>query len=121
MLRTCNIVRIAHFPVLRKDGALRRDDGRWTGDGGRGTGAGRGNWAWIASRGSQRRRTAPGNHPAACGRHPSTEGIRTRVWTGLHRCKPSQPTSNPYPLCGGVPPQGRGGSPRRARHLIFDI
>ncbi|MDR0937191.1 MAG: hypothetical protein LBM98_10960 [Oscillospiraceae bacterium] len=22
-----------------------------------------------------------GNHPAACGRHPSTEGIRTWVWT----------------------------------------
>ncbi|MDR0936297.1 MAG: hypothetical protein LBM98_06420 [Oscillospiraceae bacterium] len=44
---------------------------------------------------SQRRRTAPGrgqdvgrvrarrgeNHPAACGRHPTTEGIRTWVWT----------------------------------------
>ncbi|MDR0935599.1 MAG: hypothetical protein LBM98_02830 [Oscillospiraceae bacterium] len=28
---------------------------------------------------------------------------------------------NPYPLCGGVPPQRRGGSPRRARYLIFDI
>jgi hypothetical protein len=26
-----------------------------------------------------------GNHPAACGRHPSTEGIRTRVWTGVVR------------------------------------
>ncbi|MDR0935927.1 MAG: hypothetical protein LBM98_04510 [Oscillospiraceae bacterium] len=25
------------------------------------------------------------------------------------------PTSNPYPLCGGVPPQRRGGFPRRAR------
>ncbi|MDR0937186.1 MAG: hypothetical protein LBM98_10935 [Oscillospiraceae bacterium] len=31
MLRTCTIVRIAGVPVLRKDGALRRDGGRWTG------------------------------------------------------------------------------------------
>ncbi|MDR0935755.1 MAG: hypothetical protein LBM98_03625 [Oscillospiraceae bacterium] len=33
LLRTCNIVRIAGLPVLRKDGALRRDGGRtgvWT-------------------------------------------------------------------------------------------
>ncbi|MDR0937130.1 MAG: hypothetical protein LBM98_10655 [Oscillospiraceae bacterium] len=45
MLRTCNALRIAHFPVLRKDGALRRDGGRWTWDGGRRTvDGGRGTW-----------------------------------------------------------------------------
>ncbi|MDR0936958.1 MAG: hypothetical protein LBM98_09780 [Oscillospiraceae bacterium] len=31
MLRTCNLVRIASVPVLRKDGALRRDGGRGKG------------------------------------------------------------------------------------------
>ncbi|MDR0936813.1 MAG: hypothetical protein LBM98_09045 [Oscillospiraceae bacterium] len=31
MLRTCNVLRIASVPVLRKDGARRRDEGR-TGD-----------------------------------------------------------------------------------------
>ncbi|MDR0937363.1 MAG: hypothetical protein LBM98_11855 [Oscillospiraceae bacterium] len=51
LLRTCNILRIAGLPVLRNDGALRRDVGRRTVDVGRG--AGRGYWAWIASRGSQ--------------------------------------------------------------------
>ncbi|MDR0935761.1 MAG: hypothetical protein LBM98_03660 [Oscillospiraceae bacterium] len=51
MLRTCNIVRIASVPVLRKDGALRRDVGR--------TGV--------------TPRTARGNHPGAT-RHPSQEG-----------------------------------------------
>ncbi|MDR0935603.1 MAG: hypothetical protein LBM98_02850 [Oscillospiraceae bacterium] len=30
MLRTCNVLRIASVPVLRKDGALRRDGGRWS-------------------------------------------------------------------------------------------
>ncbi|MDR0936454.1 MAG: hypothetical protein LBM98_07245 [Oscillospiraceae bacterium] len=34
----------------------------------------------LVSRRSQRRRTAPGNHPAACGRHPSTEGIGVWTW-----------------------------------------
>ncbi|MDR0936907.1 MAG: hypothetical protein LBM98_09520 [Oscillospiraceae bacterium] len=48
LLRTCNLVRIAGLPVLRKDGAPRRDGGRRTVDG-----AGRGCWAWIASHGSQ--------------------------------------------------------------------
>ncbi|MDR0936871.1 MAG: hypothetical protein LBM98_09340 [Oscillospiraceae bacterium] len=32
-----------------------------------------------------------------------------------HPARITQPTSKPYPLCGGVPPQGRGGFPRRAR------
>ncbi|MDR0937609.1 MAG: hypothetical protein LBM98_13115, partial [Oscillospiraceae bacterium] len=49
LLRACNVVRIAGLPVLRKDGqgnalpcsgAKRRNRGR-------------GDWAWIASRGSQ--------------------------------------------------------------------
>ncbi|MDR0936647.1 MAG: hypothetical protein LBM98_08210 [Oscillospiraceae bacterium] len=30
MLRTCNVLRIASVPVLRKDGARRRDAGRRT-------------------------------------------------------------------------------------------
>ncbi|MDR0937663.1 MAG: hypothetical protein LBM98_13390 [Oscillospiraceae bacterium] len=38
MLRTCNVVRIAGFPALRKDGARRRDGGRGTGDGAPGRG-----------------------------------------------------------------------------------
>ncbi|MDR0935764.1 MAG: hypothetical protein LBM98_03675 [Oscillospiraceae bacterium] len=40
LLRTCNIVRIASLPVLRKDGARRRDVGRGTRNGGRRTGEG---------------------------------------------------------------------------------
>ncbi|MDR0935226.1 MAG: hypothetical protein LBM98_00925 [Oscillospiraceae bacterium] len=30
LLRTCNALRISYLPVLRKDGALRRDGGRRT-------------------------------------------------------------------------------------------
>ncbi|MDR0935332.1 MAG: hypothetical protein LBM98_01470 [Oscillospiraceae bacterium] len=54
-----------------------------------------------------------GNHPAACGRHPSTEGIgvgRELRAVGLRPRYP-RPRPRPYPLCGGVPPQRRGGSP----------
>ncbi|MDR0936831.1 MAG: hypothetical protein LBM98_09140 [Oscillospiraceae bacterium] len=51
MLRTCNIVRIASLPVLRKDGAPGRRTTRTAR--GRKTRAGRWYWAWIASRGSQ--------------------------------------------------------------------
>ncbi|MDR0935910.1 MAG: hypothetical protein LBM98_04425 [Oscillospiraceae bacterium] len=58
MLRTCNALRIAGLPVLRNDGrgkALPSHTAHCAGtvDGGRGLG--RGYWAWIASRGSQRR------------------------------------------------------------------
>ncbi|MDR0936002.1 MAG: hypothetical protein LBM98_04890 [Oscillospiraceae bacterium] len=44
---------------------------------------------------SQRRRTAPGRRTQDTGRR-------------------THPTSKPYPLCGGVPPQGRGGFPAAA-------
>ncbi|MDR0937439.1 MAG: hypothetical protein LBM98_12255 [Oscillospiraceae bacterium] len=49
MLRTCNVLRIASVPVLRKDGAPERRTTRTA----RRRGFGRGYWAWIASRGSQ--------------------------------------------------------------------
>ncbi|MDR0937672.1 MAG: hypothetical protein LBM98_13435 [Oscillospiraceae bacterium] len=45
---------------------------------------------------------------------PSTEGMRTRVWTrvtGTQIPRGTYPTSIPHPLCGGVAPQRRGGFP----------
>ncbi|MDR0935979.1 MAG: hypothetical protein LBM98_04775 [Oscillospiraceae bacterium] len=55
-----------------------------------------------------------GNHPAACGRHPSTEGIRTGVWTfgcvDINLATYVQPLS---PLWRGAP-AGAGWCPRRA-------
>ncbi|MDR0935759.1 MAG: hypothetical protein LBM98_03650 [Oscillospiraceae bacterium] len=63
-----------------------------------------------------RPRTAPGNHPAACGRHPSTEGIRTWVGRGLDvgcvDANPPQLSSKPLsPLWRGAARRRRGGSP----------
>ncbi|MDR0935362.1 MAG: hypothetical protein LBM98_01625 [Oscillospiraceae bacterium] len=62
MLRTCNVLRIVGVPVLRKDGARRRDGGRCAVTAHHGQGV------------ALPPRTARGNHPAACGRHPSQEG-----------------------------------------------
>ncbi|MDR0936183.1 MAG: hypothetical protein LBM98_05815 [Oscillospiraceae bacterium] len=86
MLRTCNIVRIASVPVLRKDGARRRDVGR-TGD--------------ASAHGA-------GNHPGATRCVPSQEGnLRGRAGLKPAPTKP-RPNPRPIPLLGGVPPAGGG-------------
>jgi hypothetical protein len=41
-----------------------------------------------------------GNHPAACGRHPSQEGNRTRVWTWENA---AHGAGNHPPACGRYP------------------
>ncbi|MDR0935373.1 MAG: hypothetical protein LBM98_01680 [Oscillospiraceae bacterium] len=49
----------------------------------------------------------------------SEGGFETRPYVPYANLRP---TPRPHPLCGGVPPAGGGVvSPRRARHLIFDI
>ncbi|MDR0935370.1 MAG: hypothetical protein LBM98_01665 [Oscillospiraceae bacterium] len=55
-----------------------------------------------------------GNHPAACGRHPSTEGIKTGTNPPVSLQNPATHVCAPYPLCGGVAPQSRGGFPATA-------
>ncbi|MDR0937157.1 MAG: hypothetical protein LBM98_10790 [Oscillospiraceae bacterium] len=52
-----------------------------------------------------------GNHPAACGRHPSTEGIRTWGWTwGARSYAPAErnlrPNLVPIPSVEGCPRRG---------------
>jgi hypothetical protein len=53
-------------------------------------------------------RTARGNHPAVCGRHPSTEGIRTRVTTTV---VPRLPRLTPIPSVEGCRRSGGVVSP----------
>ncbi|MDR0936592.1 MAG: hypothetical protein LBM98_07935 [Oscillospiraceae bacterium] len=56
------------------------------------------------------------------GLKPAPTGVQSRITASLRNPRP-----NPIPLCGGVPPQARGGFPRRAQptskptSLIFDI
>ncbi|MDR0935164.1 MAG: hypothetical protein LBM98_00610 [Oscillospiraceae bacterium] len=93
MLRTCNALRIAGIPVLRKDGL---------------------GYA-LPCPGAMRR----GNHPAPAGAPLHRGDEDGGLDGGYAECKSSatpQPPSNPYPLCGGVPPAGGGVvPPRRAR------
>ncbi|MDR0936695.1 MAG: hypothetical protein LBM98_08450 [Oscillospiraceae bacterium] len=86
MLRTCNALRIANLPVLRNDGA-------------------------------------PHGAPRPCTLTPSKPSSSSPLWRGApagagwfprHSGRSPVQTFVPIPLCGGVPPQGRGGFPATA-------